>query len=38
MQLKSILCPIVFSEFSVAAYQYAASFAEHYRARLTCLP
>jgi nucleotide-binding universal stress UspA family protein len=32
MRLKSILCPIDFSEFSAAAYQYALSLAEHYDA------
>lgn len=37
MQLKSILCPVDFSEFSVAAYQYAISLAGHYQARLVCL-
>jgi len=29
MQLKSISCPIDFSEFSAAAYQHAMSLAEH---------
>lgn len=29
MQLKTILCPIDFSEFSAAAYQHALSLAEH---------
>jgi nucleotide-binding universal stress UspA family protein len=37
MQLKSILCPVDFSEFSAAAYQYALSLAEYYHARLICL-
>ena len=37
MQLKSILCPIDFSEFSVAAYQYALSVVEHYKARIVAL-
>jgi len=37
MQLKSILCPVDFSEFSAAAYQYALSLAEYYQARLICL-
>ncbi len=37
MQLKSILCPIDFSEFSVMAYQYALSVAEHYDARVIVL-
>jgi nucleotide-binding universal stress UspA family protein len=37
MELKSILCPIDFSDFSVAAYQYALSLAEYYKATLTAL-
>ncbi|HTW31943.1 MAG TPA: universal stress protein [Candidatus Sulfotelmatobacter sp.] len=37
MRLKSILCPIDFSEFSVAAYQYALSLAEYYKARMVAL-
>ncbi|HTT19897.1 MAG TPA: universal stress protein [Candidatus Sulfotelmatobacter sp.] len=37
MQLKSILCPVNFSEFSVAAYQYGLSLAEYYQVRLICL-
>ena len=37
MQLKSILCPIDFSDFSAAAYQYALSLAEYYRARILAL-
>ena len=37
MQVKSILCPIDCSEFSAAAYQYALSLAEYYKARLVCL-
>jgi nucleotide-binding universal stress UspA family protein len=37
MQVKSILCPVDFSEFSAAAYQYALSLAEYYHGRLTCL-
>ena len=37
MQLKSILCPIDFSEFSAAAYQYALSLAEYYKARIVDL-
>lgn len=37
MQLKSILCPIDFSDFSVAAYQYALSLAEYYEARIVAL-
>jgi nucleotide-binding universal stress UspA family protein len=37
MQVKSILCPIDCSEFSAAAYQYALSLAQYYKARLVCL-
>jgi nucleotide-binding universal stress UspA family protein len=37
MQVKSILCPIDFSDFSTAAYQYALSLAEYYKARLVAL-
>ena len=37
MQLKSILCPIDYSEFSDAAYHPALSLAEYYKARLVCL-
>jgi nucleotide-binding universal stress UspA family protein len=37
MQVKSILCPIDFSEFSAAAYQYAVSLAEYYKARILVL-
>ncbi len=37
MQLKSILCPIDFSDFSAAAYQYALSLAEYYKARIIAL-
>ena len=37
MKVKSILCPVDFSEFSAAAYQYAWSLAEYYHARLICL-
>jgi universal stress protein A len=37
MQLKSILCPIDFSDFSAAAYQYALSLAEHYKAKVIAL-
>jgi nucleotide-binding universal stress UspA family protein len=37
MQLKSILCPIDFSDFSAAAYQYALSLAEYYKSRLVAL-
>ena len=34
LEVKLILCPIDFSEFSVWAYRYALSLAEHYRAKL----
>src|SRR5215471_4162505 len=37
MELKSILCPIDFSDFSAAAYQYALSLAEYYKARIVAL-
>lgn len=37
MQVKSILCPIDFSDFSTAAYRYALSLAEYYKARLIAL-
>lgn len=37
MQLKRILCPIDFSEFSIVAYQYALSLAEHYNADVIAL-
>ena len=37
MQFKTILCPIDFSEFSVTAYHYAVSLAEHYKANLVVL-
>src|SRR5215467_10149155 len=37
MQLKSILCPIDFSEFSVTAYQYALSLAGYYKSRIVAL-
>jgi nucleotide-binding universal stress UspA family protein len=33
-QIQRILCPIDFSEFSVAAYDYAQSLAWHYKATL----
>ena len=33
-EVKLILCPVDFSEFSVRAYRHALSLAEHYRARL----
>jgi len=34
LEIKLILCPIEFSEFSIRAYRYALSLAEHYRARV----
>jgi len=34
LEIKFILCPIDFSEFSIRAYHHALSLAEHYRARL----
>jgi nucleotide-binding universal stress UspA family protein len=37
MQLKRILCPVDFSEFSAMAYQYALSLAEHYNAKVIAL-
>ena len=33
-EIKLILCPIDFSEFSARAYDHALSLAEHYRAKL----
>lgn len=37
MELKSILCPVDFSDFSIAAYRHALSLAEYYKARLVAL-
>jgi nucleotide-binding universal stress UspA family protein len=37
LEIKLILCPIDFSEFSIRAYRYALSLAEHYRAKLVAL-
>jgi|SRR5208283_4173446 len=34
LEIKVILCPIDFSEFSVRAYHHALSLAEHYRAKV----
>ncbi len=34
LEIKLILCPIDFSEFSIRAYQHALSLAKHYRAKL----
>ncbi|HSY63283.1 MAG TPA: universal stress protein [Terriglobales bacterium] len=33
-EIKLILCPIDFSEFSIRAYRYALSLAEHYQAKV----
>jgi nucleotide-binding universal stress UspA family protein len=37
LEVKRILCPLDFSEFSVRAYCHALSLAEHYRAKLVAL-
>jgi nucleotide-binding universal stress UspA family protein len=34
LEIKLILCPVDFSEFSITAYDHALSLAEHYRAEL----
>jgi nucleotide-binding universal stress UspA family protein len=34
LEIKLILCPIDFSEFSVRAYRHALSLAEHYRSKV----
>ena len=34
LEIKLILCPIDFSEFSIRAYHYALSLAEHYRGKV----
>jgi nucleotide-binding universal stress UspA family protein len=34
LKIKLIVCPVDFSEFSIRAYHYAVSLAEHYRAKL----
>jgi len=34
LEIRRILCPIDFSEFSITAYHHALSLAEHYRAKL----
>ena len=34
MEIKLVLCPIDFSDFSVKAFRYALSLAEHYQAKL----
>jgi nucleotide-binding universal stress UspA family protein len=37
LELKLIVCPVDFSEFSARAYRHAQSLAEHYRAKLLAL-
>ena len=37
LEIKLILCPVDFSEFSVRAYRHARSVAQHYRAQLVVL-
>lgn len=37
MQIKRILCPVDFSDFSVSAYEYALTVAEYYQAHLVAL-
>ncbi len=37
LEVKLILCPTDFSEFSVRAFRYALSLAEHYRAHVVAL-
>ena len=37
LEIKLILCPVDFSEFSVRAYRHALSVAQHYRAQLVAL-
>lgn len=34
LEIKLILCPVDFSEFSITAHHHALSLAEHYRAKL----
>ncbi|MGA7292514.1 MAG: universal stress protein [Terriglobales bacterium] len=34
LEIKQILCPVDFSEFSIRAYHYALSVAEHYGAKV----
>jgi nucleotide-binding universal stress UspA family protein len=34
LEIKLILCPVDFSEFSIRAHHYALSLAEHYRAQM----
>lgn len=37
LEVKRILCPVDFSEFSVRAYRHALSLADHYRSKLVAL-
>jgi nucleotide-binding universal stress UspA family protein len=37
LEIKLILCPVDFSEFSIRAYRHALSVAQHYRAKLVAL-
>jgi nucleotide-binding universal stress UspA family protein len=37
LEIKLIVCPIDFSEFSIRAYRHALSVAEHYRARVVAM-
>ena len=37
LEIKLLLCPVDFSEFSVRAYRHALSVAQHYRAKLVAL-
>jgi nucleotide-binding universal stress UspA family protein len=37
LEIKLILCPVDFSEFSVRAYRHSLSVAQHYRAKLVAL-
>src|ERR1700752_833462 len=34
IEIKLMVCPVDFSEFSIRAYRHALSLAEHYRAKL----
>ncbi len=37
LEIKLILCPVDFSEFSIRAYHYTLSLADHYRAQVVAL-
>ena len=37
LEVKRILCPVDFSEYSVRAYRHALSLAEHYQSKLVAL-